>query len=123
MHSLPDSLHVVNESLDDSGDVDRIDVPFLQLVIQHVHVWHYFVEEGQEKTEIIIFQHSHIAARLSLCGAVKFSSVPDGLKTLHQVRLVFIHCVNSADVEVPARCRCTWKSMRHHLIKHCRSLA
>lgn len=33
-------MHAVGEALDDSCDVDRVNVPLLQLVEQPVHMWH-----------------------------------------------------------------------------------
>lgn len=38
-------MHAVGEALDDSCDVDRVNVPLLQLVEQPVHMWHDLVPE------------------------------------------------------------------------------
>lgn len=43
-HSLPDGLNAVSEPLGDPCDEDRVYVPLLQMVKQHVYMWHDFVE-------------------------------------------------------------------------------
>lgn len=73
----PDLLHAVGECLDDSRDVDRVDVPLLQLVKQHVHMWQDLVKQGQEKAEIFFLKHHHKAPCLSNSNWIKVTRVAD----------------------------------------------
>ena len=51
---LPDHLHAVSELLDDSCDVDRIDIPLVQLVKQLVHVWHDLLKHRKGNLSILL---------------------------------------------------------------------
>ena len=105
-HSLPDSLYAVGEPLNDSCDVDRVDVPLLQLVKQHIYM----------------IQHPLKTPSLSHSCFIKFTILSAGPKTLQEVVLVLKNGVNSTTVKVPP---CWWssrKSVCHHFIKHSGSL-
>lgn len=43
--NIPNSLHAVNEGLGDSCNADSIDVSLLELIIQHVYMWHDLMEQ------------------------------------------------------------------------------
>ena len=107
-HCLPDSLYAVGEPLNDSCDVDRVDVPLLQLAKQHVYMCHDLMKKCKKKTKIFIFQHPLKTPSLSHSCCIKFTILSDGPKTFQEVVLVLKNGVNSTTVKVPP---CWWSSL------------